>query len=147
MSDSKLDKTETASAIAGLVAGLGAVLGVTSVNVRAAEPPATGAAVQQNLPAATARQDKGTPVRAIARQDKIAPIGVPVLRRGVPNATVMQARPPVATGQQGKIAPQVSAVAVQEKPWDTRVVNPRAVPNARATPAAQSKPVDVPKNP
>jgi len=150
MSDSKLDKTEAASALAGLVAGLGAVLGVTSVNVHAAEPPATGTAMQQTPAPATARQDKELPVSAIARQDKVAP--APITGRGIPNATAVQGKAPIATGLQGKIAPPVSAVAIQDK-GEARLVRPRAVPNAPAgttatpMPAVPKTPVDAPKDP
>jgi hypothetical protein len=126
MSKSK-QETEGASPLAGLVAGLGAVLGVTSVNVHAAEPAAQAAPAQQSLPGATAVQSKGGPVSAAARQDKIAPapnVAVrqdklapsgPVTTRSVPIESVRQGKLPPATTAQGKIAPPASATVKQQK--------------------------------
>jgi hypothetical protein len=110
MSNSKLDKTESASSLARLVAGLGAVLGVTSITVHAASPPEGAAPIQETLPSATARQGKMAPVNTVVTQGKIAPSGGVVMHRSLPQQPL-----PAASAVQGKIAPPVSAVARQDK--------------------------------
>jgi hypothetical protein len=141
MSNSKLDKTEGAISLARLVASLGAVLGVTSINTYAANPPTGAAPIQETQPSATARQDKGAPLGTAVTQGKIAPSAGVVLHRSLPQQPL-----PAASAAQGKLAPPVSAVARQDKFLPiTAPIRTRSVPNAAATqqklPATTDTPV------
>lgn len=160
MSSNKVPQSGSVSPLAALVASLGAVLGVTSVEVKAAEP------VPNSVPStqvdATARQDKGVPnamqVDATARQDKLRPVtpiappgqtftpspndGVVVaFPNGQPRAPVVQGAlyngsqpPPVTNGQRPP-----GATPVPVRPLGTRSL-PAAGTQASPPPASAAKP-------
>jgi hypothetical protein len=80
MNDSSPDGVGPTRRLAALIAGLSAVLGVTSVEVRAADtPPADATKASSPTVTATAKQTKAAPmVRATAVQEKGAPVASPI---------------------------------------------------------------------
>ena len=79
MNDSNADGVGPARRLAALVASLGAILGVTSVEVHAADTPSADTAkASSTTVTATAKQSKAAPVvRATAVQEKGAPVAAP----------------------------------------------------------------------
>jgi Type VI secretion system/phage-baseplate injector OB domain len=157
MSSIKVPHSGPGAPLAALVASLGAVLGVTSVTVKAADPVPAGVPASQVD--ATARQWKEAPtavqVDATARQDKGRPVAAPgqtftpspndgvvvAFPNGQPRAPVVQGAlyngsqpPPVTNGPRPP-----SAMPVPARPVGTRNL-PAAGAQAAPPPASAAKP-------